>query len=379
MEIPKNITKKPQELKEIDKDKSAEDNRQTETTDNTSPLRDSVKTEMADNMGLLKEHLETDNVGDGGDFGKFEKIPDETAHLVDDSFIPGLSYKPKSKFMLEAKTLLVLTLSAALIAFNLKSFVRAGGLFPGGFSGTTVLLQQICLKYLNLNVSFSFFYLPLNLIPAYMGFKYIGKKFTFYSFYVVGLSSILTDLLPPITITYDPLLVAIFGGMINALAITISLSVGASGGGTDFISIYMSEKKGIDAWNYIFAANFVMLTTAGILFGFDKALYSIIYQFTSTQVLNTLYQRYQKATLLIVTCKPLKVYKKIRLLTHHDATLISGIGCFEGNEKQILYSVIGRSQVGKVVIAIKEVDPRAFINVINTERLNGRFYRPPTS
>lgn len=350
-----------------------------DTNENMGNNKDNVPLERKNKDSIKLSEGQDALDSEAADFGKFENIPDETLHLVDDSFIPVLNYKPKNKILLALKTLLVLSVSGALIAFNLKSFVRAGGLFPGGFSGLSVLIQQIFLKYLGLNVSFSFIYLPLNLIPVYIGFKYIGKKFTLYSFYVVGLSGILTDLLPPITITYDPLLVAIFGGMINAFAITISLTIGASGGGTDFISIFLSEKKGIDAWNYIFAANFIILTVAGILFGFDKALYSIIYQFTATQVLNTIYQRYQKATLLIVTSKPLKVYKKIRLLTHHDATLISGIGCFEGNEKQILYSVIGRSQVDKVINAIRKVDSKAFINVINTSRLNGRFYRTPTN
>lgn len=151
----------------------------------------------------------------------------------------------------------------------------------------------------------------------------------------------------------------------------------ASGGGTDFISIYFSEKKGIDAWNYIFASNVVILVTAGILFGFDKALYSIIYQFTSTQVIQMIFKRYQKDTLLIITSVPEAVYGKIREITKHDATLIEGIGCYEGAQRHILYSVIGREQVDVVISAIKKIDPKAFINVINTDQVNGRFYKKP--
>ena len=72
------------------------------------------------------------------------------------------------------------------------------------------------------------------------------------------------------------------------------------------------------------------------------------------------------------------VYGKIRELTNHDATLIEGQGCYEGADRHILYSVVGREQVDKVIGAIKEIDPHAFINVINTEQINGRFYRTPT-
>lgn len=277
----------------------------------------------------------------------------------------------------EIKTILALTLASCIIAFNLKSFVQTGGLFPGGFSGLTILIQRIFEMFFDLHIPYSVLYLPLNLVPAFIGFKFISVRFTLYSFYVVALSGVLTDLFPTFTITYDTLLIAIFGGILNAVAISICLIFEASGGGTDFISIYFSEKKGIDAWNYIFAANVVILVTAGILFGFDKALYSIIYQYTSTQVIQMMFKRYQKDTLLIITELPGAVYGRIREITHHDATLIEATGCFEGAPRNILYSVIGREQVDKVIAAIKEIDPKAFINVINTEQINGRFYKKP--
>ena len=92
---------------------------------------------------------------------------------------------------------LLLTLAAGIFAFNLKSFIRTGNLIPGGFSGITVLIQQIGRQFFNVEIPYSLVYLPLNVIPAYIGLRYIGKKFTFESFYVVVLSSILTDLSCP--------------------------------------------------------------------------------------------------------------------------------------------------------------------------------------
>ena len=277
----------------------------------------------------------------------------------------------------EIKNIIMLTMACAMIAFNLNSFIDAGGLFPGGFSGITVLIQQICERFFDVEVAYSVIYLPLNLVPIYIGIRYISKKFTIYSVYVVFLSSILTDIFPNFAITYDTLLISIFGGIINGAAMSLTLMAGGSSGGTDFISIYFSEKKGIDAWNYILLSNVVILTTAGLLFGFDKALYSIIYQFTSTQVIQVLFKRYQKDTLIIITENPEPVYQKIKVLTNHDATLINGIGCYEKKEKAVLYSVIGREEVDKVVAGIKDVDPHAFINVINTDQLDGRFYKAP--
>lgn len=283
----------------------------------------------------------------------------------------------KSKIKKEIQMIVCLTLASVIMAFNLNSFVAAGGLFPSGFSGLTILIQDIAREFFNIRIPYSAVYLPLNLIPAYIGFRYIGKRFTFYSFYVVILSGFLTDIFPSVTITYDMLLISIFGGIIGSAAVSICLISGASAGGTDFISIYFSEKKGLDAWNYILIANVIMLVTAGALFGFDKALYSIIYQYVTTQVIQLLFKRYQKDTLLIITSVPEAVYGRIRQLTRHDATLIEGTGCFEGTTRHILYSVVGREQVDIVIAEIKKIDPEAFINVINTEQINGRFYKKP--
>ena len=278
----------------------------------------------------------------------------------------------------ELKMLAMLTLGACVFAFNMQSFVNTGGVFPGGFAGITLLIRRSAAEFLGMNIPYSLVYLPLNLVPAFIGFKFIGKRFTIMSFYMVALSSFLTDLLPDMTITSDTLLISIFGGILNGASISICLLAGASAGGTDFISIYFSEKKGIDTWNYIFMANVCILTLAGILFGFDAAMYSIIYQFCSTQIIQTLYKRYQKDTKLIITAKPQEVYEQIRISTHHDATHIHGIGMYEGAERHILYSVVGRSQVERLMQEIRVIDPKAFINVIQTEQLTGRFYKPPT-
>ena len=146
---------------------------------------------------------------------------------------------------------------------------------------------------MGVEVPYSVFNIGLNLIPIIIGLKFVGVKFTLSSCCVVFLSSFLTDLIPVQPITYDTLLVSIFGGLINGAAISLCLIGNTSSGGTDIIAIYFSEKSGKDIWNIILAANALMLVIAGILFGWDRALYSIIFQFTSTQTVQMLHQRYK--------------------------------------------------------------------------------------
>lgn len=283
----------------------------------------------------------------------------------------------QKEWVQNVKRVVMVVIASVIMAANLKSFVRTGGLIPGGFNGLTRLLQEICVMLWEVEPPFSLINFLLNAVPIVISFKFIGRKFTGYSCLMIVLTGILTDVIPGYTLTTDTLLVAVFGGLLNAIAISVCLFAGATSGGTDFIAIFVSEKFGMDAWNYIFVGNVVILLIAGYLFGWDKALYSIFFQFTSTQVLNSLYRRYQKQTMLIITDKPDDIYKKIREITNHDATLIKGIGCYQNKERNILYTVVGRDEVRKVLNCVKETDPKSFVNMIRTESLAGRFYQRP--
>lgn len=283
----------------------------------------------------------------------------------------------KNSFLDDAKRTALIIAAAFLMAMNIKSFVRAGDLLPGGFSGLTLLLQQIARHFWNLEISYSLINFSLNAVPVIISFKYIGKKFTGYSCLMIVLTGIFTDILSGFQMTDDILLVSVFGGILNAFSISLCLYANATSGGTDFIAIFFSEKYGIETWNYIFAGNCIILMIAGYLFGWEEALYSIIFQYTSTQVLHFLYKRYQKQTLLIITSKPDEIYQEIRENTNHDATLFKGIGCYKKQECNMLYSVVGRDEIKSVIKKTKEIDKNAFINTMNTQQLTGRFYQRP--
>lgn len=265
-------------------------------------------------------------------------------------------------------------IAAVIFAANVKTFVRAGGLYPGGLSGLTLLLQKITGTYMGLDIPYSAINLLLNAFPIFIGLKFIGKKFTLGSCVMIVLSSILTDLIPSTPITYDPTLISIFGGLINGFCVSLCLIGNTCSGGLDFVAIYFSEKNGRDIWNYILCVNACILGVAGFLFGWDKALYSIIFQFTSTQVVQMLHQKYKKHTLFIVTKEPELVYEQISNLTHHSATRFEGKGCYSDDQMTLLYSVVSREEAKILVKQVKEADPQAFVNIIKTDYINGRFY-----
>ena len=231
----------------------------------------------------------------------------------------------------------VVAFASVLMALNIKTFVRTGGLYPGGVTGLTVLFQRIALQYFHVELPFSVVNILLNAFPVYVGFKFIGKKFTLLSCEMIVISAVLTDLIPTHPLTYDTLLIAIFGGLINGVVTTLCLRVNATTGGMDFISIYLSQKRGLDGFTIVLGFNAVVLLIAGYFFGWDKALYSIIYQYTTTQTLRLLYRNYQQETLFIVTDKWDEVRRAIYDTCQHGSTIWAAEGGYKEDWRNVVY------------------------------------------
>ena len=277
----------------------------------------------------------------------------------------------------EIHRILIICIASLLMATNIKTFVQTGNLLPGGATGLTVLFQRGLENLFALHIPYTLLNFLINSVPIYIGFRYIGKKFTMYSCLMIFLTSILTELIPGYMVTSDILLISVFGGILNGLAISLCLRVDATTGGTDFISIFLSQRNGSDSFNIILALNVVIVSLGGLLSGWDSALYSIIFQYVSTQVLHALYKQYQQQTLFIVTNKAAAVCEAISNISHHGATIMRGEGSYEGHERHVVYSVVSTSESQRVIAAIKKVDEHAFINAIKTEHLKGRFYHKP--
>lgn len=273
--------------------------------------------------------------------------------------------------------ILCIIVGSTIMATNIKIFVRAGNLFPGGFSGLTVLIQRSLSQFMNIEVPYSVLNYSLNLVPAYIGFKLVGKKFTIYSIAVIALTGILVDIIPQQAVTFDLLLIAVFGGILNGASIGITLRGGASTGGTDFLAMYISKRFNTSSWNYVLGFNITMLVVAGCLFGWDAALYSIIFQYVSTQVINILHVKYKKVTLHIVTSKADEMIDELLTYTHHGVTRFEGVGCYRKENVTMLYTVVSNEQLKAVMKLVHDIDKQAFVNVTKTEALEGRFYQDP--
>lgn len=280
------------------------------------------------------------------------------------------------KNKLSLKILFLVTVSAILYSYAINSFVEVADMFPGGFAGISILVSRL-LSLAGVEVSFSLVYLILNLIVTLFVFRYVGKMFAIYSIYWFTLTSIITWIAPIGALTYDILLLSVFGGIISGGAVALALRNNASSGGIDFIAVYVSSKYNRSTWNYVFLFNTVIIVIAGVIFGWDKAFYSIIYQFCNTQVIASLHHRYKLKSLYIITEKPTEISEVIMESCRHGITKFTGEGMYSHMDKNLLFMVVNAYQVQEVVQIVQSIDPKAFINITLTERVVGNYYQQP--
>lgn len=268
-------------------------------------------------------------------------------------------------------------ISSIFQSIALTSFSVPGKLYPSGVSGISRLTSDMLLDFVNLNIPYQVFYFSINIALAILVYKYIGKYFTVFSVIQTTLVSIFSSFFPRIFFLEDMILVTLFGGLINGFGCGLALKANASTGGMDFVSIYFSNKYHKSMWNNIFAMNCIVITITGVVYGWPRALYSILFQFCSTQVVNRMHKRFTHQSLNVITKMPDEVTANIFKSTRHGITEVKAMGAFKHEETTMLYMVINSYQVDDVVHSILEVDPKAFISVANVKQVVGNYYQKP--
>ena len=272
---------------------------------------------------------------------------------------------------------LAVTLSAFIQAFSLTSFSVPAGIYPAGITGFARLFSDILRDFFNIDLPFFYLYMGINVVLAAIVYRHIGKLFTIFSVLQTTLASVFSSVMQPLNLLEDPLLIAVFGGLINGFAISIALTEGASSGGTDFLSIYYSNKFHRSMWDYVFAFNCVMIFVAGLLYHWEIAAYSIIFQYVSNQIISKRHKRYTHQAIIIVTKKPDEVIEAILSNVRHGITKIDAKGAYQGDDQTVLYTVVNTFQTSEVVKYALKGDPKAFIETRNTFNVYGNYYQKP--
>lgn len=273
------------------------------------------------------------------------------------------------------------TICFAIIVYSIgiKWFVYNANVLPSGLTGLARLIQRLIEDKLEISVPLTVINILINIGPAIFALKVIGKKFTIISFVIMFAFTSLIDLLPQVKLIDDNLVMSIFGGILCGFSSGLFFRYGTSGGGTDFIALSVSEKYHISTFNYILVFNVILITIQAFLYGFEYAFYSIIYQYIQTSTINIVYRHYSKKTLFIITNEPTLISKEIFKITSHTATKFEGEGMYSQTKKYMLYTIVTEPELKLVISSIKAVDPSAFINIVDSNQVQGNFNYLPVN
>ena len=263
-------------------------------------------------------------------------------------------------------------LSSMVMAFATKNLVRPAGILSGGFMGIAIVADMVA-ELFGGSLPTSIGLLCLNIPVALFCAKKISPRFVFFSLLQVILTSLFLPLVPQIPLFDDKILNVIFGGFLFGGSIVIALKGNASSGGTDFISLYVSNKSGKEIWNQVFIFNALMLSVFGCIFGFEAAGYSILFQFLSTKTVSTFHTRYKRVMMQIFTKQKDDVMAIYCEKFHHGITAIDGMGGYSKTPISMLTAIVSSYEVDDVITVLKEVDPKIIINVSKSEKICGTF------
>lgn len=275
--------------------------------------------------------------------------------------------------MMETKKMIVVVIGAFLNALAMNLFLIPANIYASGFTGLAQLLSRLVGSFAPFNISTGILLFILNIPVTIIAWRKVGKSFTFYSFLSVILMSVFLEIIPIVHVSPDILLNAVFGGVIAAVGVGITLKYGASTGGMDIIAMLLSRMKDRPVGTYLFALNGIIIVTAGYIYGPEKALYTIVTLYTSTRVIDAIHTRHEKLTVMIITKKADELKQAIHSKLVRGITSLPAKGGFTNENKEMLMIVITRYELYELEKVIQQTDSQAFTNIVETAHVFGMF------
>ncbi|MBP2057049.1 uncharacterized membrane-anchored protein YitT (DUF2179 family) [Lactobacillus colini] len=265
-------------------------------------------------------------------------------------------------------------LYALAVAVALNFFWTPGKIYASGITGFAQVLQSVSERFLPFTLTTSVMYFVLNIPLFILGWFKIGHKFTIFTIIAVLLGSIMMKLISPIKITYDPIICAIFGGVVNGVGTGLALKSGISTGGLDVLGIILRRKTGKSFGQINIFFNLIIVICAGFVFGWSRALYTALNIFINGRVIDAVYTQHQKMQVIIVTEHPKHIVEGIQEKMHRGITILHDAeGGFSHTEKTVLLTVIDRYDMYDIYNIVLKNDPYAFMSCSEVSKVYGRF------
>ncbi len=276
----------------------------------------------------------------------------------------------KGLFLKWVKNILFLTFGAIVTAFALEAFLVPNNIIDGGIIGISMIISHISKWNLGILV------LILNAPFILLAFKKMGKKFVFQTAYANVILALSINFFHHYKVTGDVLLATVFGGIILGVGVGLILKNEGSLDGTEILSLLVSKRFGCSVGEFIMGLNLFIYIVAGKVFGWESAMYSIMTYFIASKVIDIVMEGLNSSkSVRIISDDSCAIGQALIEKLDISVTYLQGIGGYTGQDKDLIYCVISRLELPKMLEIIKEIDPKAFVSVVDVHEVYGGRFR----
>lgn len=261
----------------------------------------------------------------------------------------------------------MLTIGSIIAAFAIEEFLVPNTILDGGVIGIGIMINNLT------KLPLSMLTIILNIPFLLFGLHKLGKIFIIKAAYCMIIFSLFVSLFAPWTNATDETFLAVcYGGVILGIGVGLIIKFGGCLDGTETVAIILNRKFGLAVGQMVLIMNLVIYSIAGILFGPDRAMYSLLTYFITSKVLDVVENGVNTAkAATIITDDAKEISDKIYQTLGRTVTLMEGEGLVSG-KKVVLYCVITRFEVRELTNIINSIDTSAFVSITDVSEIIGK-------
>ncbi|MEO6980819.1 MAG: YitT family protein [Mucilaginibacter sp.] len=271
----------------------------------------------------------------------------------------------------EITNILLIIAGILCAAFGLKGFLIPNHFIDGGVTGISLLISSTT------GLPISVLIIVINLPFIWLGFKRINKLYAIKTLAAILLLSIVLYVFKFPHVTDDKLLTAVFGGFLLGTGIGLAMRGGCVIDGTELLAVYINPKSFLSVGQIILVINIAIFGVAAFILGIQSALYSILTYLSASQMINYIVQGFDEYTAVTIISPKSELIKNVIIRQLHRGVTVYkgergyGRNVIEDKDIDILYVVITRLDVSRLVNTVQQVDPNAFIITHSVSEVKG--------
>ncbi|MFD3447710.1 YitT family protein [Microbacteriaceae bacterium 4G12] len=272
--------------------------------------------------------------------------------------------------------LIMIAIGAACAAVAIELFLVPNRIIDGGIIGISLILDYLTPSNIWW-LKFSTLVVILNLPFMYSGYKQIGKTFMYSSIFAIVCLAVIEGFLKEFeSFTTEPILATVFGGLILGVGVGLVIRHGGSLDGAEVLGILLTKKLPFSVGEFVMFMNIFIFAWAAFVFGVEQAMYSVMTYYIAFKTIDTVIQGLDETkAVLIVSDYYEEVSDAILHRLGRGTTKLAGKGGYTDHEKEVIYVVITRLEVTKLKSLVHDIDPNAFITIMNTQETKGAKFK----